>query len=59
VNFAARLARHARPGEALISAATQAAAGQELARRKAVPCQVQILDVDGPVSVWRLRHLLV
>jgi adenylate cyclase len=59
VNFAARLARHARPGEALISAATQAAARHELARRKAVACQVQIIDVDSPVSVWRLRHRVV
>ncbi len=59
VNFAARLARHARPGEALVSAATQAAAGHELARRNAVPCEVRIPDHDGPVPAWRLRHHLI
>jgi class 3 adenylate cyclase len=54
VNLAARLAREARPNEALVSAATRAAARDELARRLAVPCELRLAGFGTPVSAWRL-----
>jgi class 3 adenylate cyclase len=54
VNLAARLAREARPNEALVSAATRAAAGDELKRRLAVRRELVLPGLNRRVSAWRL-----
>jgi adenylate cyclase len=54
VNLAARLAREAEPGQALVSAATRAAASDELERPLVGRREVLLRGVGRPISVWRL-----
>jgi class 3 adenylate cyclase len=54
VNLAARLARAAEPNEALISAATRAAAEGQLGQRLTTRGDLALRGLGRPVSVWRL-----
>jgi class 3 adenylate cyclase len=54
VNVAARLAGEAEPNQALVSAATQSAAGDELARPLDGRRELRLRGVGRPISVWRL-----
>lgn len=54
VNVAARLAAQAEPNEALVSAATRAAAGTRLTDTLQDRCEVSLRGVGRPVSAWRL-----
>jgi adenylate cyclase len=54
VNVAARLAREAEPNQALVSAATHAAARGRLQRRLVAPREMALRGVAQPISVWRL-----
>jgi class 3 adenylate cyclase len=54
VNLAARLAREAEPGEALISGATRAAARGEAPRRLLRGRELVLRGVSRPISAWRL-----
>ena len=56
VNLAARLAKHARPNEALISWSTRSATHQldwPLRSR----CEIFLRGIEQPISAWRLRAL--
>jgi class 3 adenylate cyclase len=54
VNLAARLAQEADSNQALVSAATQTAAGDGLERSLAGRREVLLPGVRRPISVWRL-----
>jgi class 3 adenylate cyclase len=54
VNVAARLARQAEPNEALVSAATRAAAGHRLAAALDGRREVALRGVRDVVAAWRL-----
>jgi class 3 adenylate cyclase len=54
VNVAARLAREAEPNEALISAATRAAASESLDDRLAIRHDLVLRGLSRPISAWRL-----
>jgi adenylate cyclase len=54
VNVAARLADEARPGEALVSAATRAAARGEVARSLGTKREVALRGVERPIVAWQL-----
>jgi adenylate cyclase len=54
VNVAARLAAGAAPNEALVSAATRAAAGARLATRLDERREVSLRGLERPVAAWRL-----
>lgn len=54
VNLAARLAGEAEPNQALVSAATRAAAGEGLEQSLGQPCQVTLHGLGRPVAAWRL-----
>lgn len=55
VNLAARLAKHARPNEALISWSTRSATREEHAWPVRSRCEVFLRGVEQPISAWRLR----
>jgi adenylate cyclase len=54
VNLAARLAREAQPNEALISAATRAAAHDALDERLTMRGELALRGLERPVAAWRL-----
>jgi class 3 adenylate cyclase len=54
VNVAARLAAEAEPGQALVSAATRAAAGGSAAVRLGDRRELRLRGMGQPVSAWRL-----
>jgi class 3 adenylate cyclase len=54
VNVAARLAAEAEPNEALISAATHAAAHGEETLRLEIRRELVLRGVERPVAVWRM-----
>jgi adenylate cyclase len=54
VNVAARLAREAEPNQALVSAATHAAARGELYRPLVARREILLRGIGQPISVWRL-----
>jgi adenylate cyclase len=54
VNVAARLARQAEPNEALVSAATRAAAGHRLPAALDVRREISLRGVSDAVAAWRL-----
>jgi adenylate cyclase len=54
VNLASRLAQEADPNQALVSAATQTAAGDALERSLAGRREILLRGVRRPISVWRL-----
>jgi adenylate cyclase len=54
VNVAARLAREAEPNQALVSAATHAAARGALERRLIERRELVLRGLGRPISVWRL-----
>jgi class 3 adenylate cyclase len=54
VNVAARLAREAEPNEALVSAATRAAARENLDERLTRRRELVLHGLNRPISVWRL-----
>jgi adenylate cyclase len=54
VNVAARLAAEAQPNEALVSAATRAAAHDPLERRLGARRELALRGLGRPVSAWRL-----
>jgi class 3 adenylate cyclase len=54
VNVAARLAAEAEPNEALVSAATRAAARGQFAPSLAARGELVLRGVDRPVAAWRL-----
>jgi class 3 adenylate cyclase len=55
VNLAARLAREARPNEALVSESTQAAADGEHRDALTLRGEVELRGLASPVVVWRLE----
>ena len=55
VNLAARLAREARPNEALVSESTQAAANGEHRDAFTLRGEVELRGLASPVVVWRLE----
>jgi adenylate cyclase len=55
VNLAARLAREARPNEALVSESTQAAADGEHSDALTLRGEVELRGLASPVVVWRLE----
>ena len=54
VNVAARLAGEAEPNEALVSAATRAAARGSLAPRLGAERELLLRGVERPIAAWRL-----
>jgi class 3 adenylate cyclase len=54
VNVAARLAGEAKPNEALVSAATRAAARGGLTPRLGAERELLLRGVERPIAVWRL-----
>jgi len=54
VNVAARLAAEAAPNEVLVSAATRAAARDELTRRLATRRELTLRGVERPIAAWRV-----
>ena len=54
VNTAARLAGHAEPNQALISAATHAEIGARASRALADRRELSLRGVADPIAVWRL-----
>lgn len=54
VNVAARLADEAEPNEALVSAATRAAASGAQSRRLQAPRELVLRGVEHPVATWRM-----
>ncbi len=55
VNLAARLAREARPNEALVSESTQAAADADQRGSLTLHGEVELRGLASPVVVWRLE----
>jgi class 3 adenylate cyclase len=54
VNVAARLAAEAEPNEALVSAATRAAASGDLTRRLETRRELVLRGLERPIAAWRL-----
>jgi adenylate cyclase len=54
VNIAARLATEAGPGEALISSATRAAAGDRSTHPLRAPQELALRGINWPIVAWRL-----